>query len=90
MTNQTQTCRFCDSHDFAPKVKYGVRHYAHHRCYLDAGKKLADLRSWQVAQFPYNLLKRRNLLAEAERLTVNYDGADLSDSRVAQAMGETR
>lgn len=54
-------CRFCDSRDQS-MVKYGVRHYAHFRCYLDAGKKLDDLHPWQVRHFPYFLLKERGLL----------------------------
>jgi len=49
-------------------VKYGTRHYAHYDCYLDAGKKLSDLRKWQIKQFPYFILKERNLLDEASRL----------------------
>lgn len=60
------TCRFCDSRDQS-MVKYGVRHYAHFKCYLDAGKKLSDLHAWQVRRFPYFLLKERGLLEEARR-----------------------
>lgn len=56
------TCRFCKSwrreHQM---VKYGVRHYAHFECYLDAGKQLSELQDWQVGQFPALLLKQRNL-----------------------------
>lgn len=58
-------CRFCDDRDQS-MVQYGVRHYAHFRCYLDAGKKLSDLHAWQVRQFPYKLLKERGLLQEAK------------------------
>lgn len=59
------TCRFCDDwKDWDGLVKYGVRHYAHFKCYLDAGKKLADLHAWQVREFPYKLLKDRGLLGE--------------------------
>lgn len=68
------TCRFChkpiawtDGY-----VKYGARHYAHHVCYLDAGKPLAALAAWQVGRFAYRLLKERGLLDEAAALT----GAD--------------
>jgi hypothetical protein len=64
------TCRFCKKaeYDHRKLVKYGVRHEAHHACYLDAGKKLADLHAWQVANFPMLVLKQRGLLAEAERI----------------------
>jgi hypothetical protein len=58
------TCRFCDDRDQS-MVKYGVRHYAHYRCYLDAGKSLDDLHPWQARQFPYRLLKERGLLSSA-------------------------
>ena len=37
------TCRFCKSMMSDDLVKYGTRHYAHYKCYLDAGKKLEDL-----------------------------------------------
>lgn len=61
------TCRFCKSMMSDDLVKYGTRHYAHYKCYLDAGKKLEDLRPWQVRQFPYFLLKERGLLDAAEK-----------------------
>lgn len=67
------TCRFCRKwlkiEGRLLGVKYGVRHYAHFHCYLDAGKRLEDLHEWQVATFPWALLKARNLLALAEDLT---------------------
>jgi hypothetical protein len=59
------TCRFCQKSSFDSgddMVKYGVRHYAHFRCYLDAGKSLDDLAAWKVGQFPFFLLKDRGLL----------------------------
>lgn len=68
------TCRFCDQygrHD--DLVRYGKRHYAHPACYLDAGKALQALPAWEVAQFPWRLLKERGLLDEAEALTVKVD-----------------
>ena len=49
-------------------VKYSVRHYAHFACYLDAGKLLSKLRTWQIKKFPYQILHVRDLLPEAERL----------------------
>lgn len=64
MSNQ---CRFCESRDQS-LVKYGVRHYAHFHCYLDAGKSLDDIWAWQVRQFPYRLLKERGLLAVASEI----------------------
>jgi hypothetical protein len=62
------TCRFCSAMMSDDLVKYGTRHYAHHRCYLDAGKKLADLPAHQIEQFPFFLLKERGLLEEARQL----------------------
>lgn len=61
------TCRFCGDGDQA-MVRYGIRHHAHFKCYLDAGKKLSDLHPWQVRQFPYKLLKERGLLDEAKTI----------------------
>jgi hypothetical protein len=57
-------CRFCKQFetDSMRLVKYGVRHYAHYECFLDAGKTLDDLPRWQVQSFPYFLLKKRELL----------------------------
>jgi len=57
-------CRFCSART-EPQVKYGVRHYAHFKCYLDAGKKLSDLHAWQIGEFPFRLLKERGLEQEA-------------------------
>ena len=53
-TEQTtmNTCRFCGksaAEDWL--VKYGTRHYAHPTCYLDAGKKIEDLSTFQQEQF---------------------------------------
>lgn len=61
------TCRFCKKWEhgeavFDKLVKYGVRHYAHYACYLDAGRRLEDLHDWQVVRFPFLLLKERGLL----------------------------
>lgn len=57
-------CRFCS--DRGQKlVKYGTRHYAHFKCYLDAGKSLEDLHAWQVGEFPFRLLKERGLEEQA-------------------------
>lgn len=62
------TCRFCEAPMSDDLVKYGVRHYAHFACYLDAGKKLSDLPKHEVGRFPYFLLKDRGLLECAETL----------------------
>lgn len=62
-------CRFCDDWRDQNLVRYSTRHLAHFKCYLDAGKKLEDLRPWQVGQFPHRLLKERGLLELAARLT---------------------
>ena len=65
------TCRFCGKseldRDYERLVKYGVRHYAHHVCYLDAGKSLDELHAWQVGNFPFRLLQERGLLDYAEK-----------------------
>lgn len=76
------TCRFCgvqgERRNF---VKYGVRHHAHHECYLGAGKKLDALHDWQVLQFPYRILQKFRLLDVAvaastrEEQRKNGDGA---------------
>jgi len=55
MLSQLMTCRFCgkfgyDDDDF---VKYGVRHYAHHKCFLklpDAAKRVVELHQWQIKE----------------------------------------
>lgn len=62
-----QTCRFCKSwKDEDRMVKYGVRHYAHFECYLDAGKSLDGLHDWQIIAFPAVLLKERGLMPVAK------------------------
>ena len=70
MAHTISTCRFCGEFvRSSDSVKYGVRHYAHFHCYLDAGKQLDDLHAWQVGQFPWALLRERGLLGLAEKLT---------------------
>ena len=66
-------CRFCDDWRDQGLVKYGARHYAHYRCYLDAGKPLSALSKWQIDEFPYFLLKDRGLLPEAEALNTEQE-----------------
>ena len=62
------TCRFCDGMMSDNLIKYGARHYAHHICYLDAGKSLAKLPLHVIENFPYFLLKERGLLGEVEQI----------------------
>lgn len=61
-------CRFCDNWRDQGLVKYGTRHYAHFRCYLDHGKTLDALPAWMVGEFPYFLLKERGLLEQAQAI----------------------
>lgn len=61
------TCRFCgETADHGRMVQYGVRHYAHFNCYLDAGKSLDGLHDWQIRKFPFRLLKERGLKRRAK------------------------
>lgn len=62
----SSTCRFCGDWK-KDHVKYGVRHYACHECYLN-NKSLRDLHPWQVSMFSYSLLKNRGLLDLAYEL----------------------
>jgi hypothetical protein len=67
-------CRFCDETTIETRlVKYGVRHYAHHHCYLDAGKSLDDLPASQVGDFPWRLIKDHGLGPQVERILNEYD-----------------
>lgn len=76
-----QTCRFCKSwKDEDRMVKYGVRHYAHFDCYLEAGKPLSDLHGWQLGQFPRSLLKEHGKLDETKTLIAESDAADVAYS----------
>lgn len=80
-------CRFCKKYEIDGNdrlVKYGVRHYAHYVCYLDAGKSLTDLSAWQIGAFPYRLLKERGLDAYAEARIENEkrDGIAREEARV--------
>lgn len=62
------TCRLCDDYMSQDLVKYGARHYAHYKCYLKAGKPLSILPSWQIAQFPFFLLKEYGLIDEVNKI----------------------
>ncbi len=75
------TCRFCKDYERSDRklVKYGTRHYAHHECYLNAGKPISDLHDWQIVLFPYRLLKSRGLVAEAEHAQTRLDVARMND-----------
>jgi len=90
-TTNMNTCRFCGESEFGANadtrlVKYGRRHYAHHACYLDAGKLLTDLHGWQVGSFPFRLLQDRGLLEQAEHLAKAEYAAILSAERVGWAV----
>lgn len=50
-------CRFCDNYS-GDLVKYGIRHHAHPKCYLEKGKRLEDLHDWQIVKFPYLLCRK--------------------------------
>jgi hypothetical protein len=71
--SNTRCCRFCHAYSDS-LLKYATRSYAHHSCYLDAGKKLADLHTWQIQNFPWSVLNARKLLEEAERLVAEREG----------------
>lgn len=76
MSQNWHRCRFCGKPAFDADgriVKYGARHWAHHICYLDAGKGLSGLAKWQVREFPYFLLKKRGLLDEPSALQDSND-----------------
>jgi hypothetical protein len=64
----TMNCRFCNWRDQG-MVKYGPRHYAHYRCYLEKGKSLADLHDWQLGEFPARLLFEFN---QVDRETLQF------------------
>jgi hypothetical protein len=68
------TCRLCrqDARHYEA-VRYGKRHYAHHACYLDAGKSLDDLPAHQVETFPWRLIKDRGLGPQVDRILAEAD-----------------
>jgi hypothetical protein len=67
--HMSNKCRFCPGYmDPSHMVKYGTRHYAHHGCYLAAGKSLGKLPRTQVGKFPLWVLKDHGLVAEAIHL----------------------
>lgn len=70
MATRINVCRFCNDWTADPDklVKYGTRHYAHHACYLDAGKPLEALKAHQIGAFPWRLLHDRGLMAKVEAL----------------------
>jgi len=60
-------CRFC--REWAPSTEllhYSVRSYAHHRCWLEAGKDITKLSDYRISQFPAFALKDFGLLEVAE------------------------
>jgi hypothetical protein len=60
-------CRFCDDWRDQNLLRYGPRHYAHPKCWLDH-KTLAELPWHQIEQMPFRLLKDRGLTDKAQRL----------------------
>lgn len=63
-------CTICKTHEHDEDrlLKHSVRHYAHFKCWLDAGRGLETLKPWQVGKFPFRLLKERGLLEQAEAI----------------------
>lgn len=67
-------CRFCKKFETDGSnslVKYGTRHYAHYRCYLEAGKSLDDLHAWQLGHFPFRMVRDLGLLPYFEARAEN-------------------
>ena len=58
MTLAPSTCRFCKDWRNDNKVKYGTRHYACYRCYLEHkdAREYEALPDWQKLRFPYRLI----------------------------------
>lgn len=57
------SCRICKKHALPEmSVKYGIRHHAHHECFLKSGKDITKLPDWVVSNFPYRLIKEYNLI----------------------------
>lgn len=50
-------CRFCNNWRDQGMVKYGPRHHAHFRCFLENGKSLHKIPAWRLGDFPFRLLK---------------------------------
>lgn len=71
MTDTWNRCRFCKQGAYS-LLKYGTRHYAHPRCYLDAGKSLSNLPAWRVVELPYFLLKEKGLLEQASAIAAKH------------------
>lgn len=78
------TCRFCKKHEYTDDdwtpdnmVKYEVRHYAHHECFLKAKGEagLRALPAWNVGKFPYKLLEKYGLSAVAKEITATFKEA---------------
>src|SRR6476660_1919522 len=54
-------CRFCGKPDW-PMLHYSVRHYAHPRCFVAAGKDVAELSAIEVARLRRYLLENAGIL----------------------------
>ena len=59
-------CRFCTNWRDQEMVKYGPRHYAHFRCFLENGKSLHKVPVWQLGNFPFRLLQEFGVVADGE------------------------
>lgn len=57
-------CRFCNNWRDQGMVKYGPRHHAHFKCFLEHGKSLRDLPARKLSRFPYRLLREHNITDE--------------------------
>lgn len=60
------SCRLCGGHRPLPGtgggfIRFGVRHYAHMKCYLGHGKSLDALPPAERRKFPLRLLRRYGL-----------------------------
>jgi hypothetical protein len=67
-------CRFCGKAEWGTwghskhLLKYGTRHYAHHDCFLKAGKDVGKLRGYAIRKFPKEVLRKHGQLDRVERL----------------------
>lgn len=94
MSSDYCTCRFCKTSSYYRSdrfVKYGVRHYAHFLCYIEAGKSLRDLHIWQIECFPWKVLADFGLLEAAESILAEKRTAEAArDARIAARIAARR
>ena len=79
-------CRFChrSETDHDRVIKYGTRHYAHFKCYLEAGRKIEHLSEYQVGRFPALLLKEHGLFEIALAIIGGVRGEKLFAQKLAE------